>query len=78
MKKCQVHCVELEKGKAPVFYGLPDSPPMDYLDAQKTLFPNSFLFVLGGCLIDDKTESVVKFCPNCRQAEKVWTGRGLK
>jgi hypothetical protein len=76
MKKCEIHGVELVKGKAPIFYGLPDAPPVGYLDAERSLFPNSFLFALGGCMLGDETESNVKFCPACREAENEWTSRG--
>ena len=76
MKKCEIHGVELIKGTAPIFYGISEAPPMGYLDAGRTLFPNSFLFVLGGCILDDAPECVVKFCPNCREAENAWTSRG--
>ena len=76
MKKCEIHGVELIKGKAPIFYGMPAAPPIGYLEAERTLFPNSFLFILGGCTLDDEKERVVRFCPNCREAENSWTSRG--
>jgi hypothetical protein len=77
-KKCEIHGVELIKGSAPIFYGEPIGPPAGYLDAERTLFPNSFLFMLGGCIISDesKPEIKVNFCPKCREAESAWTGRG--
>jgi hypothetical protein len=71
-----VHGVELVKGTAPIFYGLPPAPPPGYLDAMETLFPHSHLFAMGGCVIDDKRETDVDFCTLCREAENRWTGRG--
>ena len=78
MKKCEKHGVALESGTAPVHYGMPAAPPTGYLEALRNQFPNSFLFVLGGCVIDDESqpENEVMFCPECRSAEEIWTARG--
>ncbi len=70
-KRCKVHGKMLEEGTAPVRYGL-IRPRPSYLNAKKLGFPNSWLFVLGGCRVGDRREAKVHYCPDCRAAEARW------
>ncbi len=69
MSKCEVHNSELEDGKANIRYGLIVLPD-EYRKAREKLFPNANSFVLGGCIIGGVSETQVKFCRLCREAER--------
>jgi hypothetical protein len=69
---CQVHKTKLIKMKVPISYGMPDFD--ESFKVSDKLFPNSYRYVLGGCLVD---ESFPRFssemvCRECRKAEAAW------
>ena len=72
MANCKVHGLALKWGKADIRYGMPPAPPVNYFEASETLFPHARSFEVGGCLIDDKRSRRVRFCPECREAERTW------
>lgn len=70
--KCSVHKVRLLESEVPVRYGLIVFSQA-YRRAERR-FPNSRSFVLGGCVVlpDNTKTSVVRYCPQCREAEADW------
>jgi hypothetical protein len=69
---CEIHGLELRPATAGVSYGLPfrDDP---YFEARRTLFPNSKMTVLGGCVIGSMDyEAEVLVCSKCREIEEQW------
>lgn len=71
-KKCEVHGSLLELKKVPIVYGLMLQDE-NLGKARKTLFPNSFMTVSGGCCVGAlgfETETFI--CKDCRTAETKW------
>lgn len=74
MEKCELHKTELEDGFASISYGLIHFPDKDF-ETKSKLFPNANTSVHGGCVIEEKSRTEVKFCPLCRKAEEDWDKR---
>jgi hypothetical protein len=71
-KPCQVHHVPLQKGIVPIQYGMPFFGPQEFYLASQQHFPNARSKFIGGCVVQDFTDAVVLFCPQCRHAETAW------
>jgi hypothetical protein len=77
-RKCTLHGVELVPGTMEIRYGFPPAPPPGYFEAQEKLFPNAYLWDMGGCTIkvDDDgpidTVETVNHCFACREAQLMW------
>jgi hypothetical protein len=58
-----------------VTYGLMDFDGF-YFDERRMLFPNSHLYVLGGCFVGDMGDAVERLvCTECRKVEEQWHGQ---
>ena len=70
-ERCPVHGEKLKLDIVPIIYGklLVDE---DYLDAEKTQFPNANTRFLGGSVVKEETKAEVLYCPKCREAEAKW------
>lgn len=66
---CAVHHLPLEVGVAPLLYGLVRRRPDDDEHARAN-FPEAHSVILAGCILEPETESAVRFCPECRRAER--------
>lgn len=73
-KKCEIHGVHLKKDTVEIHYGMPASPPAGFDGSRESDFPNANTSIRGGCLIgpDQPETRSVKYCPQCRVAEKEW------
>ena len=69
---CKVHGVLLKKDRVEIIYGLMLYQD-DYLEAQRTLFPNARTSATGGCIVEDTKFAIVAYCPKCRKAEAKWS-----
>src|SRR5262249_28424402 len=69
--RCSVHNEGLIRDEVHVRYGL-IYWSKDYLSAWKRRFPNSECFVGGGCRLGPPRTRKVRFCPKCREEEKLW------
>ncbi len=70
-KMCPVHGLELRAGRVPIEYGLLRYPD-DYREASAS-FPYACSKVPGGCCIDyNKKYAQIRYCPECRKAEKAY------
>jgi hypothetical protein len=82
--RCKVHKTVLQGQRLEIIYGLVRFKE-GYYEAEKKLFPNSHLSVLGGCVIETRVDANGKevmvspkyadvlYCPKCREAEKRWS-----
>lgn len=71
-KNCKLHGTALKPENVPVSYGLPVTDELLF-EARREIFPNSRLFVLGGCTFGSiGKSSEVLFCADCREAEIKW------
>ncbi|RYX84692.1 hypothetical protein EON83_08635 [bacterium] len=70
--KCELHGDKLHTEDVRISYGLIRQPE-GYYEASKQ-FPHSNTRVMGGCVIspDAPRLRTVKFCDDCRKAEKQW------
>jgi hypothetical protein len=73
IKTCEVHHTALNVENVPIIYGLIGFMP-GYFEAKQRDFPHASSAVMGGCVISSASpkEQTVKFCPQCRLAEKRW------
>lgn len=73
LTKCPLHGTALQSGSVRIAYGLIKGLP-GFFEAKKKAFPYANSVVLGGCLVskDSPTTEEVKFCPQCRAAQKRW------
>jgi hypothetical protein len=71
---CNIHHVQMEKKRVPIYFGLPDfSNP--YYSNERSRFPNAREYVNGGCEVDPAAEKkrYPRFvCPACKRAERRW------
>jgi hypothetical protein len=51
---------------------LPDASYNAHRQAQQTLFPNAWNYVHAGCTCYTATQTVVRYCPQCRAEEQRW------
>lgn len=79
LTKCEVHGVALQTEDVPIMYGLMGAMPGFY-EAQKRAFPHASSVVMGGCIVSDNSPKfqTVKFCPQCRVAQKRWVSTSTK
>jgi hypothetical protein len=70
-ERCPVHGEKLKLDTVPILYGILMIDE-DYLEAEKTLFPNANTRVFGGDLVQEETKAEVLYCPKCREAEAKW------
>ena len=76
---CNIHNKKLVNDKVQNRVGMPPAPPEGFYEARKTLFPHSNTFATGGCLMPQPDVVKVRFCPDCRDAEKKWqSGRDVE
>ena len=69
---CEIHGCEFKPQMVGISYGLPslDDP---YFEARSTQFPNSRMFILGGCCVGSVGYEIeVLVCLECRQIEERW------
>ena len=80
LKKCELHGAQLQLGTVPITYGIVSGAPAGYYQASDKAFPHARSFVSGGCVIskDSPKMQTVKFCPQCRTAEKQWLAKNHK
>jgi hypothetical protein len=71
---CPVHDVTLKEGIVPILYGFPDFEE-GYWEARRAQFPLANSRYLGGCVLQKPMIARVRYCPQCRQAEKEWKQR---
>ena len=70
-ERCAVHGVSTKKDRVRIQYGL-RGVYQDYEEAQRTLFPNAWRDISGGCIPCAPTKATVHYCPKCREAEERW------
>jgi len=70
---CSLHAQARSDAIVPLAYGTPP-PDASYAHrhAQQTLFPNAWSYVYAGCMGYTATQTVVRYCPQCRVAERRW------
>ena len=75
LRKCELHGTTLKVANVPIHYGIVGFPA-GYYDASKRSFPHANSIVMGGCVVssDSPDLQAVKYCPQCRAAEKRWAG----
>jgi len=69
---CEIHGLELKLQTVGVRYGMPD-PGDPYSEVRRKYFPNSIMFVEGGCCegsIGYEARALV--CERCRKVEERW------
>ncbi|BCM92652.1 hypothetical protein IAD21_04534 [Abditibacteriota bacterium] len=71
LKKCELHGTLLKVDTVPIHYGIVGFPA-GYYQASQRSFPHADSVVMGGCVIMPETMQTVKYCPQCRAAEKRW------
>ncbi len=73
LKKCELHGTTLKVDTVPIHYGIVGFPA-GYYQASQHSFPNAHSVMMGGCVIspDSPAMQTVKYCPQCRRAEKRW------
>jgi len=69
---CKVHKKELLRERVENKVGMPEGPPEGYMAASESLFPHSNWFSIGGCMVPQPERVSVRFCPDCRTAERDW------
>jgi hypothetical protein len=71
---CTLHRKLRIEASVPISYGtpMPDATYYAYQRAKSSLFPNAWSGVEGGCALHAATRAVVRFCPECRTAERNW------
>jgi hypothetical protein len=72
VETCEIHSTQLLEGEARVRYGLPLPPTEAEMNAERTDFPNAWSLVEGGCLRGEHDRARVRYCPKCRDAQKLW------
>lgn len=72
LKKCELHGNALQLGTAVVLYGKRGAIVPQLVASRQ--FPHASSYVFGGCVLSTDSPHLkeVKFCPQCRQAEKRW------
>lgn len=72
LKKCELHKIALQLGTASILYGKRNEV-VDFATSKRA-FPHARSYVLGGCVLSKNSPFLraVKFCPQCRAAEKRW------
>jgi hypothetical protein len=79
--KCPVHKIPLKEDTVWIHYGFPVVTE-EYMTAERELFPYANSYFLGGCVVRPEKRARVKYCTECRRAEKDWEKihgrRGLK
>jgi hypothetical protein len=68
---CPVHNVTLKENIVSIQYGFPDFPE-GYWEARRAQFPYANSRYLGGCVLQKPMIARVRYCPECRKAEKEW------
>ena len=68
---CEVHEQALKIDTVPIVYGLRRFTRAE-LDASRTLFPHANTVYGGGGMVQPETKAKVKYCLQCRVAEKKW------
>jgi hypothetical protein len=68
---CPLHDVSLREGIVPILYGIPDFQE-GYSAAKRDQFPLANSRYLGGCYLQKSLLARVRYCPECRKAEKEW------
>jgi len=78
-KRCRIHGITLEKGEAPISYGMPVVDNV-YEKARLKKFPNANSRIEGGCEVSADSPKIqsVFFCPQCRVAESEWAVKRRK
>jgi len=72
-RTCKIHGDPLLHDRVEIRSGMPPGPPPDGdSEARRDLFPNSKVFVFGGCFVPEEPSARVYFCQACRTAEKDW------
>ncbi len=71
---CEVHKTKLGTEDVKIAHGLMGFVP-GYWEAQKRTFPNANSVVMGGCMVSEDSPKLqsVKFCAQCRVAQKNWS-----
>ena len=74
IRKCELHGSALQVANVPIHYGIVGFPA-GYYDASRRSFPHADSKVMGGCVVskDSPDLQAVKYCPQCRAAEKRWS-----
>ena len=68
---CPVHGVATRTETRAINYGLYRFP-QGYLEAERELFPLAHTHVGGGCVVGWDKFARVRYCPECREAERAW------
>jgi hypothetical protein len=66
-----VHGTRMRAETRPIDYGLYRFPN-GYFEASQTVFPHANTRVAGGCMVGPDTFARVRYCDECRTAERVW------
>ena len=71
---CNIHHIQMQKKRVPIYFGLPvfEDP---YYSAALAYFPNAREYVNGGCEVDpveDKQPHFRYVCAKCKQAQRQW------
>jgi hypothetical protein len=66
-----VHGTRLRAETRPIDYGLCRYPD-GYVEASRSVFPLANTHVPGGCLVGPDTFARVRYCDECRKAERAW------
>jgi len=69
---CELHGTVLEEGEVEIVYGLLDFPGLEFVRAERTLFPNACDWSAGGCVVQEESKDLVRYCPKCRAAKSEW------
>jgi hypothetical protein len=69
--KCPVHGTLLQEDTVGIRYGFPVLNE-EYMKAERELFPYVNNSYLGGCIVKPEKRALVRYCTECRQAEKEW------
>lgn len=69
--ECYLHKTPTEVGIVKIGYGL-IRYSAEYMDAHRTIFPYANDHVDGGCCVNSKKYTVIRYCPQCRAAKTEW------